>query len=165
MPRGTLVQLWEYQTQMLKLLTPIFEVCLERRLPYSGLITSLHATRFSRNIGVVCPVLHETMSLHSRPLTAPRFTRTLVMRRRPRGARRLSVRRADRPHCGQCASPPVPLRRGARAYAGANRRAPAGVITAPGKVSVSRRFYVIIRGTAWSGEAVATVTADGRVGV
>jgi hypothetical protein len=33
-------------------------------------------------------------------------------------------------------------------------------ITAPGKVSGSRRFYVIIRGTAWSGGAVATATAD-----
>jgi hypothetical protein len=35
-----------------------------------------------------------------------------------------------------------------------------GRITAPGKVSGSRRFYVIIRGTAWSGGAVATATAD-----
>ena len=34
-----------------------------------------------------------------------------------------------------------------------------GRITAPGKVSGSRRFYVIIRRTAWSGEAVATATA------
>jgi hypothetical protein len=33
-------------------------------------------------------------------------------------------------------------------------------ITAPGKVSGSRRFYVTIRGTAWSGGAVATATAD-----
>jgi hypothetical protein len=33
-------------------------------------------------------------------------------------------------------------------------------ITVPGKVSESRRFYVIIRGTAWSGGAVATATAD-----
>src|ERR1700732_809437 len=33
-------------------------------------------------------------------------------------------------------------------------------ITAPGKVSGSRRFYVIIRGTAWSGGAVATETAN-----
>ena len=49
-----------------------------------------------------------------------------LMRRRPRGARRLSVRRADRPHCGQRASPQAPLRRGARAYAGAIRRVPAG---------------------------------------
>jgi hypothetical protein len=45
------------------------------------------------------------------------------MRRRPRGARRLSVRRADRPHCGRRASPRAPLRRGARGYAGAIRRA------------------------------------------
>ena len=37
-----------------------------------------------------------------------------LMRRRPRGARRLSERRADRPHCGRRASPPAPLRRGAR---------------------------------------------------
>jgi hypothetical protein len=44
------------------------------------------------------------------------------MRRRPRGARRLSGRRADRPHCGRRASPQAPLRRGARAYAGAIRR-------------------------------------------
>jgi hypothetical protein len=34
-------------------------------------------------------------------------------------------------------------------------------ITAPGKVSGSRRFYVIIRGTDWSGGAVATETANG----
>jgi hypothetical protein len=33
-------------------------------------------------------------------------------------------------------------------------------ITAPGKVSGSRRFHVIIRGTAWRGGAVATATAD-----
>ena len=33
-------------------------------------------------------------------------------------------------------------------------------IAAPGRVSGSSRFYVIIRGTAWSGEAVATATAD-----
>ena len=33
-------------------------------------------------------------------------------------------------------------------------------ITAPGKVSGSRRFYVIIRGAAWSGGAVVTATAD-----
>jgi hypothetical protein len=35
------------------------------------------------------------------------------------------VRRADRPHCGRRASPRAPLRRGARAYAGAIRRVPA----------------------------------------
>jgi len=42
--------------------------------------------------------------------------------------------RADRqrgepidPHRGRCAGPRVPLRRGARACAGANRRVPAGV--------------------------------------
>ena len=34
----------------------------------------------------------------------PSRHRGAVMRRRPRGARRLSVRRADRPHCGQSAS-------------------------------------------------------------
>jgi hypothetical protein len=48
------------------------------------------------------------------------------MLRRPRGARRLSVRRADRPHCSQPASPQAPFRRGARAYPGAIRRLPAG---------------------------------------
>src|SRR5271167_3595762 len=40
----------------------------------------------------------------------------------PEGASNLwavSVRRADRPHCGQRASPRAPPRRGARAYAGA----------------------------------------------
>ena len=57
------------------------------------------------------------------PLTAS-FGRDApqAMRRRPRGARRSSVRRADRPHCGRRASPQAPLRRGARAYAGATRR-------------------------------------------
>jgi hypothetical protein len=48
------------------------------------------------------------------------------MRRRPRGVRRLPVRRADRLHCGRRTSPQAPLRRGARAYAGAIRRVPAG---------------------------------------
>ena len=49
-----------------------------------------------------------------------------LMRRRPRGARRLSVRRADRPRRDRRASPQAPLRRGAQAYAGAIRRVPTG---------------------------------------
>jgi hypothetical protein len=53
------------------------------------------------------------------------------MRRRPRVARQLSVRRAGRPHCGRRASRQAPRRRGARAYVGAIRRGSAG-ITAPG---------------------------------
>jgi hypothetical protein len=48
------------------------------------------------------------------------------MRRRRRGARRLSVQRADRRHCGRRASPQALLRRDARAYGGAIGRIPAG---------------------------------------
>jgi hypothetical protein len=50
----------------------------------------------------------------------------VFMRRRPRGARRLSGRRADSPHCARRASPPAPLHQGARAYAGPIHRLPAG---------------------------------------
>src|SRR5438132_1268163 len=53
------------------------------------------------------------------------FDHARLRRRRPRGARRSSARRADRPHCGRRASPQAPLRRGARAYAAAIRRRPA----------------------------------------
>ena len=48
--------------------------------------------------------------------------RAVATRQRPRGARRLSVQRADRLHCGQPASPRARLRRGARAYEGAIHR-------------------------------------------
>ena len=64
------------------------------------------------------------ISLVSQGVAAPATSPT--MRRRPRGARRSSVRRADRPHCGPRANPQAPLRRGARAYAGAIRQVPAG---------------------------------------
>ena len=49
-----------------------------------------------------------------------------LIRRRPRGARQLSGRPADRRHFGPRASPQAPHRRGARACAGAIRRVPAG---------------------------------------
>jgi hypothetical protein len=49
-----------------------------------------------------------------------------LIRRRPRGARRRSGRRADRPRCVPPASPQALLRRGARACADAIRRVPAG---------------------------------------
>ena len=64
------------------------------------------------------------------------------------------------PHRGRRANPRAPPRRGARACAGANPLGADRRITGLSKVSGSRRFYVIIRGTAWSGGAVATATAD-----
>jgi hypothetical protein len=73
------------------------------------------------------------------------------MRRRPRTPRRPSARRADRPAswpARRSASSSSSRRSGMRGCQppGARR-----CITAPGKVSGSRRFYLIIRGTAWNG--------------
>src|SRR6266849_1016993 len=48
------------------------------------------------------------------------------MRRRPRGARRLSVQRADRRHCGRRASPQALLRRDVQAFVGAIGRTAGG---------------------------------------
>ena len=59
------------------------------------------------------------------PLSSGGFGRRL-MHQRPRGARRLSERRADRPHCGRRASRQAPRHRGIPACAGAIRRVPAG---------------------------------------
>ena len=81
-----------------------------------------------------------------------------VRRRRLRAPRRSSARRADRPAAG-CASPQL-LSSRRSSIRGCQSPGAGRCITAPGKVSGSRRFYVIIRGTAWSGGAVATATAD-----
>ena len=54
-----------------------------------------------------------------------------LMRRRPHGARRASLRRADRPYCGRRASSQAPRRRGGRGYVGADSPG-TGRITAPG---------------------------------
>src|ERR1700730_10713111 len=58
----------------------------------------------------------------------------IFIRRRPPGARQLSVRRADRPHRGRRASPQALLHRAARAYAAAIRRVPAG---SPGRIELA----------------------------
>jgi len=68
-------------------------------------------------------------------------------RRRPRGARRLSARRTDRPHRGQRASPQAPLRREAQAYAGAIRQVGGGRdgILRPAIAATSCRGFTAVR--------------------
>ena len=73
-----------------------------------------------------------TAGAPTRRVRNPRTVRWIIrtacglMRRRSRGVRRSSARRADRSRCGQHASRRAPRRRGARGYVAAIRRAPAG---------------------------------------
>jgi hypothetical protein len=114
--------------------------------------------RFVCHGTVAQPTVDHVMFYMNESATQQVRRRCPVRRRRPRAPRRSSARRADRPAAG-CASPQL-LSSRRSSIRGCQSPGAGRCITAPGKVSGSRRFYVIIRGTAWSGGAVATATAD-----